>query len=159
MKWAIAYNTSYKFILPLVSKYMSIHVNHNKDVLKIDTKINNSFYPTFIAHYNSTLHAFYKPAFKKIKFRGKGYYIYKNIRNTIAPQFGYSHRIYIYSYFNHVKFIGKTKIIVFGLIKADLIKASLNLKSKRPINIFTGRGVRFARQIVYKKQGKVSSYR
>lgn len=159
MKWAIAYNTSYKFILPLVSKYMSIHVNHNKDVLRIDAKISNSFYPTFISYYNNTLHAFYKPAFKKIKFRGKGYYIYKNIRNTIAPQFGYSHRIYIYSYFNHVKFIGKTKIIVFGLVKTDLIKASLNLKSKRPINIFTGRGVRFARQIVYKKQGKVSSYR
>lgn len=159
MKWAIAYNTSYKFILPLVSKYMFVHVNHNKDVLRIDTKISNSFYPTFISHYNNTLHAFYKPAFKKIKFRGKGYYIYKNIRNTIAPQFGYSHRIYIYSYFNHVKFIGKTKIIVFGLVKTDLIKASLNLKSKRPINIFTGRGVRFARQIVYKKQGKVSSYR
>jgi hypothetical protein len=26
-------------------------------------------------------------------------------------------------------------------------------------NIFTGRGVRFARQIIYKKTGKVSSYR
>ena len=72
---------------------MSIYVNHNKDVLKIDTKINNSFYPTFIAHYNSTLHAFYKPAFKKIKFRGKGYYIYKNIRNTIAPQLSESTKI------------------------------------------------------------------
>jgi hypothetical protein len=29
----------------------------------------------------------------------------------------------------------------------------------RPINIFTGRGVRFSRQIIYKKVGKVSSYR
>jgi len=29
----------------------------------------------------------------------------------------------------------------------------------RPINIFTGRGVRFAKQIIYKKAGKVSSYR
>ena len=155
----MAYNNTYKFVLPIVSNYANITLNYNNDVLKIDTKLSNSYYPVFISHYNSVLHSFYKPAFKKIKFRGKGYYIYKNLRNTIAPQFGYSHRIYIYSYFNHVKFIGKTKIILFGLTKNDLIKAGLTLKSKRPVNIFTGRGVRFARQIVYKKQGKVSSYR
>jgi hypothetical protein len=35
----------------------------------------------------------------------------------------------------------------------------LGIKSMRPINIFTGRGVRFSRQIIYKKVGKVSSYR
>jgi hypothetical protein len=29
----------------------------------------------------------------------------------------------------------------------------------RRMNIFTGRGVRFAKQIVYKKTGKVSAYR
>lgn len=155
----MAYNNTYKFVLPIVSNYANITLNYNNDVIKIDTKLSNSYYPVFISYYNSVLHSFYKPAFKKIKFRGKGYYIYKNLRNTIAPQFGYSHRIYIYSYFNHVKFIGKTKIILFGLTKNDLIKAGLTLKSKRPINIFTGRGVRFARQIVYKKQGKVSSYR
>ena len=63
------------------------------------------------------------------------------------------------SYFNKVKFIGKTKVILFGLVKEDVLSASHTLKSKRPINIFTGRGVRFAKQIVYKKQGKVSSYR
>lgn len=159
LKWILMYNDNYRFVLPIISKYSLVYLNYNKDILKIDTKLNNSFYPTFLSHYNNILHTFYKPTFKKIKFRGKGYYIYKNIRNTIAPQFGYSHRIYIYSYFNHVKFIGKTKIIIFGLIKNDLVHASLNLKSKRPINIFTGRGVRFARQIVYKKQGKVSSYR
>ena len=159
IKWILMYNSNYQFVLPIISKYSLVYLSYNKDVLKIDSKLNNAFYPTFLSHYNNILHTFYKPTFKKIKFRGKGYYIYKNIRNTIAPQFGYSHRIYIYSYFNHVKFIGKTKIIIFGLIKNDLIQASLNLKSKRPINIFTGRGVRFARQIVYKKQGKVSSYR
>ena len=153
------YNNNYNFILPLVSSYCNIHVSYNRDIISIIPLVSNSFYATFFTHYNTVLHTFYKPTFKKLKFRGKGYYIYKNIRNTIAPQFGYSHRLYIYSYFNHVKFIGKTKIILFGLVKEDVITAALTLKHKRDINIFTGRGVRFARQVVYKKQGKVSSYR
>lgn len=97
--------------------------------------------------------------FQKIKFRGKGYYLYKNLRNTITPQFGYSHRIYIYSYFTKVIFLSKTKIIIFGLNKDDILSPSLYIRSKRRINIFTGRGVRFSSQIVYKKTGKVSLYR
>ena len=34
----------------------------------------------------------------KIKFEGKGYYLYKNLRNTLAPKFGFAHRLYIYNY-------------------------------------------------------------
>ena len=95
----------------------------------------------------------------KIKFKGKGYYIFKNKRNTITPQFGYSHRIYIYSYFTSVLFKSKTSILLFGLTSEDIISSGFIIKKTRPINIFTGRGVRFSRQIVYKKAGKVSSYK
>jgi len=105
------------------------------------------------------LKAFYSPLFLKIKFKGKGYYIYKNKRNTITPQFGYAHRLYLYSYFTSVKFLSKTSIIIFGYQLQDLIQIGLGVKQMRPINIFTGRGVRFSRQIIYKKVGKVSSYR
>ena len=97
--------------------------------------------------------------FVKIKFRGKGYYIYKNKRNTIAPQFGYAHRIYIYSFFNYVKFLTKTKVIIFGFSKKDIVTNAFNIKRQRPINIFTGKGVRFSKQVIYKKTGKVSAYR
>jgi len=100
-----------------------------------------------------------KPLFLKLKFKGKGYYIYKNRRNTITPQFGYAHRIYIYAYFVTVKFLSKTSIFLFGFSKKDLFDIAYKIKAMRPINIFTGRGVRFSREIVYRKQGKVSSYR
>lgn len=102
---------------------------------------------------------FYRPIFRKIKFKGKGYYIYKNIRNTITPQFGYSHRLYTYAYFTTVRFLSKTSIFVFGFLKSDVAVVSISIKWMRPINIFTGRGVRFAKQIIYKKAGKISSYR
>lgn len=153
------YNNNYNFVFPFRSNYADVSFGFSTSVIKIETLSANAYYSSFISHYAKVLNSFYKPSFKKIKFRGKGYYIYKNPRNTIAPQFGYSHRLYIYSYFNKVKFIGKTTVILFGLVKNDLISAALDLKSKRSMNIFTGRGVRFARQVVYKKQGKVSSYR
>ena len=107
----------------------------------------------------SLLRRFSLPFFLKIKFKGKGYYMYKSSRNTIAPQFGYAHRVYVYAQATSVKFLSKTKVIIFGLSKSDVLNASYGVKSTKPINIFTGRGVRFARQVIYRKTGKVSSYR
>jgi ribosomal protein L6P/L9E len=97
--------------------------------------------------------------FNKLKFKGKGYYIFKNLRNTIAPRFGYSHRLYIYSYYVSVKFLSKTCILLFGLNKKDILQVSFELYYTRTCNIFTNRGIRFAKQIIYKKAGKISSYR
>jgi hypothetical protein len=122
------------------------------------TRFNCSLF-VFLSNIRQLMLILSVPFFKKLKFRGKGYYIYKNRRNTITPQFGYAHRIYVYSYFNIVRFLSKVKVFIFGLLKADVILASGEVRSKRPINIFTGRGVRFSRQVVYKKVGKVSSYR
>ena len=85
--------------------------------------------------------------------------MYKNSRNTIAPQFGYAHRVYVYAQATSVRFLSKTKILLFGLSKTDIIDSGYKIKKVKSINIFTGRGIRFARQVVYKKTGKVSSYR
>jgi len=100
-----------------------------------------------------------KPIFKKLKFKGKGYYIYKNYRNSITPQFGYSHRLYLYTYHTYVKFLNKTSLIVFGMNSENVYLVTQGIFSWRPLNIFTSRGVRFSKQVVYKKSGKVSSYR
>ena len=81
------------------------------------------------------------------------------MRNTIALQFGYSHIIRLYAFFIYVKFLTKTSIIMFGINYRNLLTNSHSLFKFKPINIFTGRGLRFTRQIVYRKTGKVSSYR
>ena len=48
---------------------------------------------------------------------------------------------------------------MFGINNNDLSFGSYALYNIKKINIFTGKGIRFARQIVYRKTGKVSSYR
>jgi hypothetical protein len=75
----------------------------------------NNFTKLYYTLFDSFYKLFWKPFVYKLKFKGKGYYIYKNYRNTITPQFGYSHRLYLYAFFLHVKFLSKTTLIVFGL--------------------------------------------
>lgn len=153
------YSSTYYFKVSLPKSPYSLTFNSNTNLFVLHALYVNNNYRLFLSYFNLVFTAFYKPFFRKVKFKGKGYYIYKNKRNTITPQFGYSHRLYLYSYFTSVKFLSKTSVFIFGLLKSDVIITSIGVKSMRPINIFTGRGVRFSREVIYKKVGKVSSYR
>ena len=153
------YSQTYFFMLPsfLECKSIQFDVNTNQVILQNDFPNNfTNTYTTVISQFYRTL---IKPNFIKLNFKGKGYYIYKNYRNTITPQFGYSHRLYLYAFHAHVKFLSKTSLLVFGANKSTIKKVSSNIRDWRFVNIFTNRGVRFAKQVVYKKSGKVSTYR
>lgn len=153
------YSKTYFFRLPIPNYGHKTIFDKNSSLLKFNSIFINTYSKLFFKNVNNFLTLFTIPIFKKIKFKGKGYYIYKNYRNTVTPQFGHSHRIYIYSFFTPIKFLSKTSILIFGINKNDILNTAKNIKLQRPINIFTGRGVRFAKQLVYKKAGKVSTYR
>ena len=147
LNFAIPPYSSYRMYDPQTSAFYLVHPH------------TSYLYESYLRSLNEMFSYFYRPSFTKIRFKGKGYYIYKNRRNTIAPQFGYAHRVYIYAPAVSVQFLSKTKILIFGFSRRDIFKASYSIQAARPINVFTGRGVRFARQVIYKKTGKVSSYR
>lgn len=153
------YSDFYFFTLPLSNKYLSLRYDPQVNFLFFKCLIKNNFYSLFWNFFKIIFYSFSKIFFKKLKFKGKGFYIYKNFRNTKALQFGYSHRVYLYTFFINVKFLTKTTIFIFGLNKLDLITSSNNLYNIKTINVFTGKGIRFSRQIIYRKTGKVSSYR
>ena len=129
----------YKFNFFLNPSSYSL-TNFSRGLVELTFTRFNCYLFVFLSNVRQLMLLLSVPFFKKLKFRGKGYYIYKNRRNTITPQFGYAHRIYVYSYFNIVRFLSKIKVFIFGLLKADVILASSEIRSKRPINIFTGRG-------------------
>nr|YP_010725825.1 50S ribosomal protein L6 [Bakuella subtropica]WDY80870.1 50S ribosomal protein L6 [Bakuella subtropica] len=97
--------------------------------------------------------------FTKLKFRGKGYYLYKSRRNTLAFRFGYSHRVYKRTIAVFYRLFSKTEIFLWGGLDSSLNNFGYSLKLIRPYNQYTGKGVRFLRQITYRKLGKVGSYR
>ena len=153
------YNSTYFFILPVLKNFLFLNYNCNLNWISFKFIFINNFYFLFIKLYKTILYSFSKLFFIKIKFKGKGYYMYKNIRNTLALQFGFSHLYYLYSFFLTIKFLTKTTILLFGINLNDLYFVSHKLYQIKPINIFTGKGIRFSRQIIYKKTGKISSYR
>ena len=147
----------FKILIP--KSYLNLYYDSQSSTLGIISSFTPNFYKMYFKQMLTIFHSFSKIFFNKLKFKGKGYYIYKNTRNTITPQFGHSHRIYIYSFFLTVKFLTKTTVFLFGSSKKDVLTTSFTIQRSKFINIFTGRGVRFARQIIYKKTGKVSSYK
>lgn len=153
------YTNTFFFRFSVPKAIGKLNYNQNTSSIVITTLYGNNFYRMYWDSIRNLFSTLNKPLFLKLKFKGKGYYIYKNKRSTITPQFGYAHRIYIYAYFVTVKFLSKTSIFLFGFSKKDLFDVAYKIKAMRPINIFTGRGVRFSREIIYRKQGKVSSYR
>jgi hypothetical protein len=157
--YVLAYSKIYFLTIPVFTKINLFFYDKNTNQLTITLNYTNNFLILYLSLMTKFSQILIAPIFKKIKFKGKGYYIYKNYRNTITPQFGYSHRLYMYSFFNYVKFLNKTSLVCFGLTYDTTINVSRILLGWRPVNIFTGRGVRFSKQVIYKKSGKVSSYR
>lgn len=110
---------------------------------------------------NQKLKSIFSIFFKKIKFKGKGYRIYssKNKRYSLTFMFGHSHFTLIPLIIFKINNLTKLKILLtfnnFNLT-CKLLIAIFKIK---PLNIFTNRGIRFAKQVVYKKTGKVSTYR
>ena len=153
------YSERYFFILFFLKKFVFFSYDFNLNMLSFNFIFKNNFYSIFWNFFKIIFFSFSKIFFNKLKFKGKGYYIYKNNRNTIALQFGYSHLLYLYSFFISIKFITKTTLLFFGVNYSQLLNISNNLYSIKKINIFTGKGIRFARQIIYRKTGKISSYR
>lgn len=153
------YSDVYRFSFTLSNNISKVKFDVNSSCVVAYSTFTYNGNTQYLTKFKEVLYSFTRPFFKKVKFKGKGYYLYKNYRNTITPQFGYAHRIYFYSYFASVKFLSKTSVLIFGLLRKDIYTSAHGIRNMRPINIFTGRGVRFSRQIVYRKVGKVSSYR
>jgi hypothetical protein len=153
------YSSVYFNIVPILFTNSILHHDPHTNQFFIKVKFINNFILLYFMLLSKFYKSLLKPSFQKLTFKGKGYYIYKNYRNTITPQFGYSHRLYLYTYYINVVFLSKTSLIVFGLNSNHVNLVSMYIKNWRSINIFTGRGVRFSRQILYKKSGKVSTYR
>lgn len=154
------YSLSYYFYLPLHLKPLDkFFFDPQAKSLTVQKFFNNSFFNIYWAYFKIIFYSFSFFFFKKLKFKGKGYYAYKGKRNTVAMQFGYSHLVRIFAFKINLKFNTKTSIFMFGINKNDVLTAAYNFKNKRSNNIFTGKGIRFTRQITYRKAGKVSSYR
>lgn len=153
------------FISPLPISHLS-QGEHFSSIINL----NPQFYATFQTFYlpqETWRHSLTKTMWAvanvktsmRLRFRGKGYYLYKSKRNTLSFRFGYSHRVYRYSGIMWFRLLSKTEILIWGRSKLPVWRFAWSIKRIRPYNKYTGKGIRFTRQITYKKLGKIGSYR
>ena len=78
--------------------------------------------------------------------------------NRIFLQFGFSHKVYVADNNTLFSFLSKGKLMFLGYNKKTLYDFLFKLIRLRYVNIFTVRGIRLSRQVIFKKVGKVSAY-
>ena len=143
--YVYVYNNTFCCFLKF-SKNLKIKLKTSKTLEVVSVCKNNVF------KIRKYLQQFLWCNFVKIKFTGKGYKIKKNNKKSIILLFNRAHITIMWwnniiikklkKYKMYIKYTTKTKKIVELLLNT------------RPINIFTKKGLRKSRQILFKKKGK-----
>jgi len=151
------------FVKYIISVNSSINIFSNFNYINIKLKFFNDYLyiQSIVNTINNNINCYFS---KKITFSGKGYKLkrfYKTVKllkhNFINFYFNTSHINIIYFFNLLIKKLKKTKIIMYSVNKNLLFDVvNLVLKIKR-LNVFTQKGLRLSRQLVYKKIGKKSS--
>lgn len=135
----------------LIDKWSNSVVVYNSKKNIKENKINKKFFE-FLKSWSIYF-------FSKIKFKGKGFRIkfFKKIK-LIKFYFGRSHKTFILLKNLKKKKINKYKFILFHLKKKKLINTNKLIINIKPLNIYTLRGLKLSRQIIYKRKGKKGTY-
>ena len=97
--------------------------------------------------------------FTKIKFTGKGYRMaFRRKKKIIHFYFGHSHNTIILFRTVLLKKPHKYKFLIFTNSKKKIALLNKMILNIKPINIFTKRGLRNSRQIIFKRTGKKAGY-
>ena len=153
------YNTTKKYKLFINCSKNELRLDRNTNSIliynnKIDflkkKKINNFF--SFLKSWDIFF-------FSKIKFKGKGFRMRFFKKNKFVKFFfGKSHKTFILFKKLIMRRINKYKFILKS-IKNNKIKINSNYAVNiRPLNLYTLRGIRTTRQIVFKRKGKKGTY-
>lgn len=146
-KILVAKNSNYFFF----DKWSNSIVFFDKNVNSNITKVENSF----SAFFKSVNLYFYS----KIKFKGKGFRIkFLKKSKIIKFFFGRSHITFIVIKNICKKRINKYKFILKSINKKSLNKLSKKITNIKKFNVYTLRGIRKSKQIIFKRKGKKGTY-
>lgn len=153
----ITTTSRYGLVLCNNTKYITLVVNSIKIYKESQTILvnDNNFVSlltvdNFLTNYIYVWDLFF---LKKIKFKGKGYKIWKH-KNVLFLIFNHSHITWFISFNILFRKLSKQKFIFMYKNYFYLQKNLFNICNIRPINLFTKRGIRLSKQLVLKKTGK-----
>lgn len=153
------YNKNKKFSFYTKSDESSFFLDIWSNSIVFDKKVLNDSPIMF----NKLIHKFFKSweiyFFTKIKFKGKGFRIrfFKKIK-LVKFFFGKSHKTFIFFKKIRIKRINKYKFILKNINLNSLNLNSSKVVKIRKLNVYTLRGIRKSKQIVFKRKGKKGTY-
>jgi hypothetical protein len=153
------YNYNYSIFQKEKYTYIYVYNNYYSCFIKINKKIEVNIQSSNkitlkscnLKSINAFLYQFLTCNFTKIRFVGKGYKIKKNCSNNIFLLFNRSHMTNVWYKNIILRKYKKYKIYIRHIAAWSIVQ---NILSIRPVNIFTKKGLRTSRQIIYKKKGK-----
>jgi len=137
-------NSNTHYFLEKYSKYFIICFSERN----LWSKVVNSYLNKLFFSWNNFF-------FKKIKFSGKGYKIKKSNKKKYIKLFFNKSHFTIYAFKKEfLKKIRKTKFLVKNSNFMKLNKHAELLVSIRRSNLYTGKGLRLSRTVIFKKASK-----
>lgn len=118
----------------------------------------NIFNKCFITQFNFLMKSLFTYFFRKIKYTGKSFKIER--LNSFLFDFKFGHSIKSYVFLKN-KFVKQVKKINFYYWFCNITKTNIQLNKiifLRKWNQYTQRGLRLNRTLIYKQQGKKSTY-
>nr|YP_740818.1 Ymf60 [Tetrahymena pigmentosa]ABI51727.1 Ymf60 [Tetrahymena pigmentosa] len=152
-KFIYLYNDDYYFCIKVNN---SIFINKDTNTIKLSDDSFNNKNKLFNNELNKFLFSWDNLFFNKIKFTGKGFKFKKKINNLFL-YFNRAHKCFFIGNNIILKRLSKNKVILLKNNYNHLINDSILIRNIRYNNIFTKRGLRFSRQIIYKKKGKTAA--
>jgi len=111
---AVYHSRHYFLLAPLPIFFTNPAFNAGIGTVSAHTSHYLNFFKLYKLHQSLVQALFETFILRRIKFRGKGYYIYRNKRNTVAFKFGFAHRVYCFGFRFTLKTMSKTCILLFG---------------------------------------------
>jgi hypothetical protein len=152
------YNTNYYIIFHLLQQYelnikKNIFINKHTNTILLNSFFNDAKLKTLNTNLYYFLFSIEYVFYKKLKFTGKGFKIKKK-KNNIILYFNTAHINLLILKNNITQKLAKNKYIILKSNNYHNYCDSYLFKSVKLNNIFTKRGLRFTRQIIFKKKGK-----
>nr|QBI37884.1 Ymf60 [Tetrahymena rostrata]QGS65261.1 Ymf60 [Tetrahymena rostrata] len=148
------YNEDYYFSINAYNNI--VFVNKDSNTIKIQNIVNNANTNVFNQEINKFLFSWDSIFFNKIKFTGKGFKLKKKSENLFLF-FNRAHKCFFIGNNIILKRLSKNKVLLLKNNYKHLTKDSVLVRKIRANNIFTKRGLRFARQTIFKKKGKTAA--
>jgi hypothetical protein len=154
-------NDVYSFRLPTTKKKQYVYLSDTLKGFSVLSYHHTSHWSKlFYYNYKLFLDSIYKLSFSFMTFIGKGYKAFIKRKGLIMKfNLGYSHTVYLYTNKVQMTRLSRLKYFLLGVTSYDVRRMFKKIISWKSLNIFTTRGIRVSKQLIYKKRGKISAYR